>query len=49
MEQRAAIEFCVKIKKTATETFGMLKSAVKNVYREQGCLNVIKCSKKLRK
>jgi hypothetical protein len=27
MEQRAAIKFCVKLKKTATETFGMLKSA----------------------
>jgi hypothetical protein len=27
MEQRAAIKFCVKLKKTATETFEMLKSA----------------------
>jgi hypothetical protein len=26
MEQRAAIKFCVKLKKTATETFEMLKS-----------------------
>jgi hypothetical protein len=27
MEQRAAIKFCVKLKKTATETFEMLKNA----------------------
>jgi hypothetical protein len=27
MEQRTAIEICVKLKKAATETFGMLKSA----------------------
>jgi hypothetical protein len=27
MEQRAAIKFCVKLKKTATETFEMFKSA----------------------
>jgi hypothetical protein len=27
MEQRAAIKFYVKLKKTATETFEMLKSA----------------------
>jgi transposase len=27
MEQRAAIKFCVKLKKAATETFEMLKSA----------------------
>jgi hypothetical protein len=27
MEQRAAIKFCVEIKKTATERFEMLKSA----------------------
>jgi hypothetical protein len=26
MERRAAIKFCVKLKKMATETFGMLKS-----------------------
>jgi hypothetical protein len=26
MEQRAAIKFCVKLKKTATETSEMLKS-----------------------
>jgi hypothetical protein len=26
MEQRAVIKFCVKLKKTATETFKMLKS-----------------------
>jgi hypothetical protein len=27
MEQRAAMKFCVKLKKTAPETFEMLKSA----------------------
>jgi hypothetical protein len=27
MEQRAAIKFCAKLKKTAPETFEMLKSA----------------------
>jgi hypothetical protein len=27
MEQRAVIKFCVKLKKTTTETFGMLKNA----------------------
>jgi hypothetical protein len=27
MEQRAAIKFCVKLNKTATEMFEMLKSA----------------------
>jgi hypothetical protein len=27
MEHRAAIKFCVKLKKTATETFEMLRSA----------------------
>jgi hypothetical protein len=27
MEQKAATEFCVNLKKTATETFEMLKSA----------------------
>jgi hypothetical protein len=27
MEQRAAINFCVKLKKTATEKFEMLRSA----------------------
>jgi hypothetical protein len=31
MEQRAVIKFCVKLKKTATETFEMLKS----VYGEE--------------
>jgi hypothetical protein len=35
MEQRAAITFCVKLKKTATETFEMLKSA----YGEECLLN----------
>jgi hypothetical protein len=34
MEQRAAIKFCVKLQKTATETFEMLKSA----YNEE-CLS----------
>jgi hypothetical protein len=34
MEQRAAIKFCVKLKKTTNETFEMLKSA----YREE-CLS----------
>jgi hypothetical protein len=34
MEQRAAVEFCVKLKKTGTETFEMLKS----VYGEE-CLS----------
>jgi hypothetical protein len=47
MEQRAAIKFCVKLKKTTTETFEMLKSSYgKNAYREQVCLNGIKGSKK---
>jgi hypothetical protein len=27
MEQRAAIKFCVKLKKVATETFELLKNA----------------------
>jgi hypothetical protein len=27
MEQRVAIKFCVKLKKTATETFEILRSA----------------------
>jgi hypothetical protein len=27
MEERAVIKFCVKLKKTTTETFEMLKSA----------------------
>jgi hypothetical protein len=27
MEQRAAIKFCIKLKKTPTESFEMLKSA----------------------
>jgi hypothetical protein len=31
MEQGAAIKYCVKLKKTATETFEMLK----NVYGEE--------------
>jgi hypothetical protein len=34
MEQRAAIKFCVKLKKTATEMFEMLES----VYNEE-CLS----------
>jgi hypothetical protein len=32
MEQRAAIKFCVKLKKTATKTFEMLKSACSEEY-----------------
>jgi transposase len=32
MEQSAAIKFCVKLKKTATETFEMLKSAYSEEY-----------------
>jgi hypothetical protein len=32
MEQRAAIKFCVILKKTATETFEMLKSAYGEEY-----------------
>jgi hypothetical protein len=34
MEQRAVIKFCVKLKKTATGTFEMLKSAY-----DVGCLS----------
>jgi hypothetical protein len=35
MEQRAAIKFCVNLKKTATETFEMLKNAyeIRNIYK----------------
>jgi hypothetical protein len=50
-EQRAVIGFCVKLKKTATETFEMLQS----VYSEECLLRAnvfewhIKGSKKLRK
>jgi hypothetical protein len=45
MEQRAAIKVCVKLKKTATETFEMLKSAYgENVYQEQVCSNGMKGS-----
>jgi hypothetical protein len=32
MEQKAAIAFCVKLKKTATEMFEMLKSAYDEEY-----------------
>jgi hypothetical protein len=47
MEQRTAIKFCVKLKKTASEAFEMLKCAyMKNVYQEQVCLNGIKGLKK---
>jgi hypothetical protein len=43
MEQRAAIKFCVKLKKTDTETLKCWKvRAVKNAYRERMCLNGIK-------
>jgi hypothetical protein len=46
----AMIKFYVKLKKRAIETFEMLKvHTVKNVYREQMCLNGVKGSKKLRK
>jgi hypothetical protein len=37
MEQRAAIKFCVKLKKTATETFEMLK----NMHGEE-CLSRVR-------
>jgi hypothetical protein len=47
MEQRTAIKFCVKLKKTATETLEMLKNAyVEECLSEQVCLNSIKHSKK---
>jgi hypothetical protein len=47
MEQSAVIEFCIKLKKTATEMFEMWKSSyAKNVYRDKVCLNGIKGSKK---
>jgi hypothetical protein len=37
---RAAIEFCIKLQKTATETFKMLKSAYgKECFLEQVCLS----------
>jgi hypothetical protein len=43
MERRAVIKFCVKLKKTVTETFEILKSAYsEEVCREQECLNDIK-------
>jgi hypothetical protein len=44
MEQSAAIKFCVKLKKTATETFEMLKSA----YGEECLLrsSVFECHKR---
>jgi hypothetical protein len=51
MEQRAAIKFCVKLKKK--QLLKCLKCwkvrTVKNVYQELVCLNNIKGSKKLRK
>jgi hypothetical protein len=47
MEQRAVIKFCVKLKKTATETFEMLKSAhIEECLSGQVCLNDIKGSEK---
>jgi hypothetical protein len=47
MEQRVAIKFCVKLKKTATERFKFWKvHMVKNVYLEQVCLDSIKGSEK---
>jgi hypothetical protein len=45
--ERAAIKFCVKLRKMATETFEMLKSAYnEECLLEQVCLNGIKGSKK---
>jgi hypothetical protein len=46
MKQRAAIKFCVKLKKTATETFEMLKSA----YGEECLLriSVFECHKRFK-
>jgi hypothetical protein len=47
MEERSVIKFCVKLKKTATEMFEMLKSAYnEHVYLEQVCLNGIEVPKK---
>jgi hypothetical protein len=47
MERRAAIKFCVKLKKTATETFEMWKSAYgEECLWRKVCLNGIKRSKK---
>jgi hypothetical protein len=46
MEQKAAIKFCVKLTKTATETFEMLK----NAYSEE-CLSrtsVFECHKRFK-
>jgi hypothetical protein len=41
--ETAANKFCVKLKKTAAETFQMLKRhMVRNFYREQLCLNGVK-------
>jgi hypothetical protein len=42
MKQRAVIKFCVKLQKTATEMFELLKSK----YKKQVCLNDIKGSLK---
>jgi hypothetical protein len=47
MEQRAVTKFCAKLKKSATETFEMLKSAYgEECLQEQVRLNGIKGSKK---
>jgi hypothetical protein len=48
MEQTGEIKFCVKIKKTATETFVILKSAYgEECLSRSSLLNGIKCSKNL--
>jgi hypothetical protein len=50
MEQRVAIKFCVKLNKTAIETFEILKSAYgEECLSRKVCLNGIKGSKMLRK
>jgi hypothetical protein len=47
MEHRTAIKFCVKLKKTATETFEMLKRAYsEECSLEQACFIGVKGSKK---
>jgi hypothetical protein len=41
MEQRTAIQFCVKLKKRATEKFKMLKSAHGEEHEVQGRARVV--------
>jgi hypothetical protein len=49
MEQRAANKFYVKLKKTTTETFEVLKNAYgEEFYREQVCLNGLKVQRRAR-